>query len=344
MGITLKEIAELAGVHKSTVDKVIHNRPGVSDAKRAEIRKLLEEYSYESNPLAKALNYQKKKMKVAILLPKVDAREFLKKGMELVRQDFNSFNVSLEYYEMDASDGSGQADTLRKLIREHVSGIVMLAIESEEVRAAMTDVDAAGIPLVTVQSDLSDAPRICYVGQDMKQSGHVAARMMTLLVPDGRRVGIISARNSQSTKERADAFSEYLDRLSTNLSAETPLEIEQNDDSAYQAVGQMLKEGPTPDALYITCGHVPAICKAVGEAYEKGKLSARPVILCHEKYPAILELMRKGTVEAVINGELVSQGRLAMRLLFEYLIYDRKPDTEILHMGNEVLLKEFLPE
>ena len=34
MGITLKEIEEIAGVHKSTVDKVIYNRPGVSDARR----------------------------------------------------------------------------------------------------------------------------------------------------------------------------------------------------------------------------------------------------------------------------------------------------------------------
>ena len=44
MGITLQQIADLAGVHKSTVDKVIHNRPGVSDAKRQMIRKLLEEH------------------------------------------------------------------------------------------------------------------------------------------------------------------------------------------------------------------------------------------------------------------------------------------------------------
>ena len=61
MGITLQQIADLAGTHKSTVDKVIHNRPGVSEKKRREIRALLEEYGYEANPLAKALNYQKKK-------------------------------------------------------------------------------------------------------------------------------------------------------------------------------------------------------------------------------------------------------------------------------------------
>ena len=73
MGITLKQIADMAGVHKSTVDKVIHNRPGVSDAKRQQIRALLKEYGYESNPLAKALNYQKKKMTIGVALPRVNA-------------------------------------------------------------------------------------------------------------------------------------------------------------------------------------------------------------------------------------------------------------------------------
>ena len=73
MGITLQQIADLAGTTKSTVDKVIHNRPGVSEKKRQEIKKLLEEYGYEANPLAKALNYQKRKMKIAVVLPNISA-------------------------------------------------------------------------------------------------------------------------------------------------------------------------------------------------------------------------------------------------------------------------------
>ena len=115
MGVTLKDIAEMAGVHKSTVDKVIHNRPGVSDKKREEIKKLLEETGYESNPLAKALNYQKKKLKVAAVLLKVDAQEDIKKGIEIVRQDFNSFNIDVSYFETEATDAGKQAEIIGDL-------------------------------------------------------------------------------------------------------------------------------------------------------------------------------------------------------------------------------------
>ncbi len=88
MSVTLKQIADMAGVHKSTVDKVIHDRPGVSEAKREQIRALLEQYGYESNPLAKALNYQKKKLTVGILLAHTAASAALRHGIERVRQDF----------------------------------------------------------------------------------------------------------------------------------------------------------------------------------------------------------------------------------------------------------------
>ena len=93
MSVTLKQIADMAGVHKSTVDKVIHDRPGVSEAKREQIRALLEQYGYESNPLAKALNYQKKKLTVGILLAHTAASAALRRGIERVRQDFASFKI-----------------------------------------------------------------------------------------------------------------------------------------------------------------------------------------------------------------------------------------------------------
>lgn len=343
MGITLKEIAELAGVHKSTVDKVLHNRPGVSEAKRVEIKKLLEEYSYESNPLAKALNYQKKKMEIAVVLIRVNASAFIKQGMELVKKDFNSFNIKIRYYETSVSSGREQADLLKKLVEEKISGIVLHAIEDDAVKEAMEEVHEAGIPLITVNSDLATAPKLCYVGQDMEKGGRVAARMLHLMKDGMGRVGIITTAKSQSNRQRELAFSSYLEEIAPELLKGVRLEIEDEAEShvAYDEVRSMLQEHDNLDAIYITCGNVPHICRAVNEYVDAGKMK-KPVIICHEKYPQIMELMKTGLVSATINGELTEQGRLAMRLLFEYLIYDSKPEKEIYHVGNEVLLRECL--
>ena len=188
MSITLKQIAELAGTTKSTVDKVIHDRPGVSDKKRKEIRALLDQYGYEANPLAKALNYQKKKMTVAVVLPDVDAKPFIKKGIELVLQDLNSFNINIRYYEM-AVDDNQEGECLEKILADtrEISGILLLPLEGPRVRAAMEEFSRRHIPVITLNTELYGAPSICYVGQNPSQSAKTAARMLQLFCSSRRR-------------------------------------------------------------------------------------------------------------------------------------------------------------
>ena len=72
MGVTIKQIAEMAGVHRSTVDKVLHHREGVSDAVRIRIQKIIDECNYQTNPIGKALKMQEKEIQIGIILLKVD--------------------------------------------------------------------------------------------------------------------------------------------------------------------------------------------------------------------------------------------------------------------------------
>ena len=43
MKVTMQQIADIAGVARATVDKVVHNRPGVRPATREHIQKILTE-------------------------------------------------------------------------------------------------------------------------------------------------------------------------------------------------------------------------------------------------------------------------------------------------------------
>lgn len=338
MGITLKEIADLAGVHKSTVDKVIHNRPGVSDATRQKIRKLLDEYEYESNPLAKALNYQKKKMTVAVVLPTVDAQEELKQGIEIVRQDFNSFNVEVVYYEMPFSDAVEQARCLDQLSKKGVSGVVLLPIENQIIADALMELEEEHIPVVIVNSDLGDVPHLCYVGQDMEQSGRVAARMIGLWMPDGGELCVVSSQNMRAVKQREHAFLGYLAKQRSNITVAEAVDIRETSEDAYRSTMELLERNPDVKALFITCGCVTDICRAVRDKGLAGKLT----VVSYERYPEIVELVKNGEIACTLSGDLVNQGRLAMRLLFEYLIYDKKPERKTFFTKNEILIRENL--
>jgi LacI family transcriptional regulator len=59
MAITLKQIAKLAGVSRSTVSRVINNRPGVRPQTRERVLIIIREYGYEPDPVARSLAFQR---------------------------------------------------------------------------------------------------------------------------------------------------------------------------------------------------------------------------------------------------------------------------------------------
>ena len=59
MAVTIKDIARIAGVTHSTVSRCLNDKPGVSDAKREEIKKIARELGFEYNANARSLNTSK---------------------------------------------------------------------------------------------------------------------------------------------------------------------------------------------------------------------------------------------------------------------------------------------
>lgn len=59
MAMTIKQIAKLAGVSRSTVSRVINNHPGVRPQTRERILQIVREYGYEPDPVARSLALQR---------------------------------------------------------------------------------------------------------------------------------------------------------------------------------------------------------------------------------------------------------------------------------------------
>jgi hypothetical protein len=122
---------------------------------------------------------------------------------------------------------------------------------------------------------------------------------------------------------------------STRYILETP-------EDAYSQTMEMLREHPEIDSLFITCGCVPDICSAVRDYRAEVHSDVQPVIICYEKYPEIITLIKNNEVACTLNGGLTKQGRFSMRVLFEYLVYDRRPEKKRYYFNNKILIRENL--
>ena len=92
-----------------------------------------------------------------------------------------------------------------------------------------------------------------------------------------------------------------------------------------------------PDGIFITCGGVKAIGDVLQE-YEKQGVK----VICFESYPEIIELMKEDVITATLDSEIEEQGKQAVEVLMDYLVYGKKPERKHLYSEIRILLKESL--
>ena len=342
MKVTIKKIAEIAGVHPSTVDKVLHNRPGVSDEVRERIRKLIDELGYKPNPAGRVLQKQGKEFIIAAVLVKVDALPYIKEGIEKGIREQTGLDITVHWYLSSYSDAGQQAQFIDKAVEEKADGIILSPINSDRVREAINRAAAAGIPLVTANSDIDGTQRLCYVGQDGRRASRVAGRTMGNLLGGSGRIAIISSavaseNNSYHVKVREEGFCNFLRETFPAVEIVASVESFEDPEITYRETYNLLKQYPDLDGLYITCGGVGQVGRAIRDC---GREDIKT--LSFEKYKEILDLMQEDIIDCTIDSELERQGEIPIQIIMDELVLKKHPVSDNIYTDIRILIKECL--
>ncbi len=79
---TIKQIAELAGVSRGTVDRVLNNRGSVNANTAARVREIAEKLNYKPNKAGLMLAAQKKNLKIGVIFLFPDSNPFFSEVLE----------------------------------------------------------------------------------------------------------------------------------------------------------------------------------------------------------------------------------------------------------------------
>ena len=342
MKVTIKKIAEIAGVHPATVDKVLHNRPGVSDEVRERVRKLIDELGYKPNPAGRVLQKQGKEFIIAAVLVKVDALPYIKEGIEKGIREQTGLDITVHWYLSSYSDAGQQAQFIDKAVEEKADGIILSPINSNRVREAINRAAAAGIPLVNTNSDIDGTQRLCYVGQDGRRASRVAGRTMGNLLGGSGRIAIISSavaseNNSYHVKVREEGFCNFLRETFPAVEIVASVESFEDPEITYRETYNLLKKNPDLDGLYITCGGVGQVGRAIRDC---GREDIKA--LSFEKYPEILDLMQEDIIDCTIDSELERQGEIPVQIIMDELVLKKHPNEDNIFTDIRILIKECL--
>lgn len=343
MRVTIKQIAEMAGVHRSTVDKVLHHREGVSEPVRKRVQQIIDEYHYEVNPIGKALKMQSRPLRFGVLLLQVDALPYIKEGIEQEKKTYQPFQIELDYAIVSSWNLKEQIRILQKFREERLDGIILMPINSPDVVKEINLCTEENIPVITVNLDIKGSSRFCYIGQDGYKAGKVAGRLMgEFLGGQGNIVIFTSDGDSRQIfpfGTREDGFCHLMEQYYPQVKILERIETAENPEVMERETERVLKQYGELSGILITCGCVK---NAGNILLEKKRQDLR--LICYEDYQEIQQLMKAGVVNVTLASGLKGQGETALKVLADWIIYEKKPKRKHLYSDIHILVPENLEE
>ena len=271
--VTLKSIAEQAGVSLTTVHRVLNGKGGTSKRVEENILRIAREQGYAINMAAS--NLRKQPLHIALVFPRIDKsfHYFVNRildGYLGFRKEVSQLNAVFQefYFGMGATEADSYTDQeniLKKIYREqpvHYDGVVVYGLTvTPRIEALLNRIEGSGTKVVVLERCPEGLYDVCSVEVNDTVAGNLAGDLLVQTVHGSGTVVIIN----QELPE-ADPNGEACARC---IRAERPdLKVVQiplrllDDQSA--AIEQILKEHPDICAAYATSArHTNSLLKAM---------------------------------------------------------------------------------
>ena len=213
----IKEIALQAGLSTATIDRAINGRAHVSPQTRARVQAAIAELETQEAQLA--ARGRRMFFDFVIEAPARFSREVQGAALSVLPQ-IGAAVCRPRFLTQEIMESGDAARALARIVKRGSHGVCLKARDLPETRAAVEGLAAAGIPVVTLVTDIQTPARIAYVGLDNHSAGATAAYLLakTLRDTSGTVLAMRSNDRFLGEEERETAFTGALSDMCPDLS------------------------------------------------------------------------------------------------------------------------------
>ena len=191
----VKEIARRANVSIATVDRVIHNRTGVSEKTKKKINEIIKELDYQPNILASRLA-SKNIIILAVLIPRVseetDFWEAPLRGIQRADVEIKQYGIQTIPFFFDLSDKKSFVTQTSLILEKGVHGVMLSPSFIEESRSFTLECQKLKIPYVFIDSNIPEQRSLSYIGPHLLKSGYVGAKLLTYRLKSKNKILVVN--------------------------------------------------------------------------------------------------------------------------------------------------------
>ena len=303
----IREIAQQAGLSEATVDRVLHDRPGVRASTAAEVRQAISDLDRQRHQIR--LSGQTFLVDLVMQAPQrfsSAVRAALESELPVLRPA----SVRARFHLREEGSPEEVVGVLDRLGKRGSDGILLKAPDHPAVVDAVARLADAGVPTVTLVTDLPRSPRIGYVGIDNRAAGATAAYLVARTGGTGPVLIALSSTSFRGEEEREIGFRTVLRQLAPNRRVVEVTNTDGLDASTLHAVARMLDKEPAVDAVYSIGGGNLAIVEAFRQA---GRTPA--IFIAHDLDDDNRTLLRRRQLTAVLHHDLRTDAVTACRMI-----------------------------
>lgn len=319
---TVHDIAATAGVSLATVDRVLNGRPGVRTVTRQKVEEAIGALGFTRDMAA--VNLAKGRVYPFVFIVPQGNNSFMTNLKREIRDAATRLRVertSIRLVEVPPFDVDALVAAIThvqgdKLAGIRPAGVALVAIDAPAVRAGIADMKAAGIPVVTLVSDVPGAGHDHYAGIDNLAAGRTAGSLMGRFL-DGREGSVLVLAGSMLVRdhaERLQGFAQSMARISPTNPVLPVLEGQDDPDLSEKLVREALGKHGDCIGLYSLGAGNRGMIRALEQRGLENRGGALRVI-AHELTPHSRAALAAGMIDAVLNQDAGHEVRSAIRVL-----------------------------
>ncbi|NTE56743.1 substrate-binding domain-containing protein [Agrobacterium tumefaciens] len=324
--VTITDVAERAGVGTASVDRVLNDRGNVSEAVSKRVLQAAKELGLR-RMLPQA---HRRLIRIDVILARPELPLIARMGFEFLRIA-TSLDRSIVIHRTVLKDE--RPETLAKaLAKTGCDAVVSYMRDHPLVHAAVEELSARGIPVVTVISDVPGSARIGYAGTDHYRAGRSAGYFISRMArKPGPVILLCNHLGFQSHADRVRGVTQFLAEKAPGWHVARI--VEGGDDRARSEL--QLREAFHAEPDTVAVYNVGAANIGVARAIRADILPDRPAFVGHELTRNTAAFLREGLMSLTIDQSPELQVRLAVNILLRHFeFFDAgqgsfPPETEV---------------
>lgn len=331
----------MAGVSAGTVDRVLHNRGDVSPASREKVQKVLDEIDYHPNMFAIGLA-AKKRYHIICIIPYYIEHDYwhaVAQGIDRAAQELRPFNVGVDYLYYSHADKASYEKACTQLQTETVDAVLIAPNFQDETLKLTSYLEDKKIPYALIDFNMEETHALCYIGQDSKTSGYIAAKILMRRYKEGQELVLFLNNQKNSPAEvqmqrRLEGFMQYLAAAHKNLIIYDVVLNKEDNASNEEVLDAFFAEHPKAVLGAVFNSRIYQVASYLQK--KKKKLEA---LVGYDLLQKNVEYLKSGEVNHLIGQRPGLQGYCGVKALCNHIVF-KKPVTAVKYMPIDILMKE----